>query len=219
MAGAWHAAPGRGVAERASRALRTVARWSPKISASSRPKSMHCAKHSACRECACCNSRSAAIRTTRTCRRTIVANTVAYTGTHDNDTTLGWYQSLRAGGRDAAVDRLAGGAMPWALDRAAVSLGCQHRDRADAGSARSRRPSSDEHAGCCGRKLAVALRLVAADAELAPRIRSSVALRPLGLEHDRRPTAAASATAMREAHAARAFRLTQRPALPRLEPP
>jgi len=41
-------------------------------------------------------------------------NTVAYTGTHDNDTTLGWYQSLEPEVRDV-VDQLAGGAVPWSL--------------------------------------------------------------------------------------------------------
>lgn len=41
-------------------------------------------------------------------------NTVAYTGTHDNDTTLGWYQSIDPTVRDL-VDRLAGGAVPWSL--------------------------------------------------------------------------------------------------------
>ncbi|HEY6597812.1 MAG TPA: 4-alpha-glucanotransferase, partial [Pseudomonadales bacterium] len=42
------------------------------------------------------------------------ANTVAYTGTHDNDTTLGWYRSLEPAVA-SAVDRFAVGAMPWAL--------------------------------------------------------------------------------------------------------
>ncbi len=42
------------------------------------------------------------------------ANTVAYTGTHDNDTTLGWYRSLQPA-LAATVDRLADGVMPWAL--------------------------------------------------------------------------------------------------------
>jgi 4-alpha-glucanotransferase len=41
-------------------------------------------------------------------------NTVAYTGTHDNDTTLGWYKSLEPSVCDV-VDRLAGAAMPWSL--------------------------------------------------------------------------------------------------------
>jgi 4-alpha-glucanotransferase len=39
--------------------------------------------------------------------RNYVANTVAYTGTHDNDTTLGWYMSLDDGIR-TQVDRLTG---------------------------------------------------------------------------------------------------------------
>jgi 4-alpha-glucanotransferase len=45
-----------------------------------------------------------------------VANTVAYTGTHDNDTTLGWYKSLDERTR-LEVDRLANSdqPMPWAL--------------------------------------------------------------------------------------------------------
>ena len=45
-----------------------------------------------------------------------VGNTVAYTGTHDNDTTLGWYRSLDDQTREE-VDRLAGTdtPMPWAL--------------------------------------------------------------------------------------------------------
>ena len=45
-----------------------------------------------------------------------VRNTVAYTGTHDNDTTLGWYQRLDAATR-GEVDLLAGTdqPMPWAL--------------------------------------------------------------------------------------------------------
>jgi 4-alpha-glucanotransferase len=45
-----------------------------------------------------------------------VANTVAYTGTHDNDTTLGWYRSLDDRTREE-VDLLTGtdAPMPWAL--------------------------------------------------------------------------------------------------------
>jgi 4-alpha-glucanotransferase len=44
------------------------------------------------------------------------ANAIAYTGTHDNDTTLGWYQSLDATTRDA-VDGYFGGTpeVPWSL--------------------------------------------------------------------------------------------------------
>ena len=42
--------------------------------------------------------------------------TLAYTGTHDNDTTLGWYGSLDPATR-ATVDRYLGGApaMPWSM--------------------------------------------------------------------------------------------------------
>ena len=41
-------------------------------------------------------------------------NTIAYTGTHDNDTTLGWYRSLPAAVQRTVSD-FAGGALPWAL--------------------------------------------------------------------------------------------------------
>ena len=48
--------------------------------------------------------------------RNYLANTVAYTGTHDNDTTLGWYSSLDEATR-GEVDRVTGvvAGMPWAL--------------------------------------------------------------------------------------------------------
>lgn len=49
--------------------------------------------------------------------RNHVVNCVAYTGTHDNDTSLGWYQSLPADLRetiDNEMDR-AGLEMPWSL--------------------------------------------------------------------------------------------------------
>jgi len=48
--------------------------------------------------------------------RNYVANTVAYTGTHDHDTTLGWYSSLDEATREQ-VDRMTGvvAGMPWAL--------------------------------------------------------------------------------------------------------
>jgi 4-alpha-glucanotransferase len=52
-----------------------------------------------------------------------VRNAVAYTGTHDNDTTMGWYSALDAGTRarvDAALASTPGD-MPWALIRAAYA--------------------------------------------------------------------------------------------------
>ena len=47
-----------------------------------------------CRACASCSSPSAASRTTCSCRTTTSSNTVVYTGTHDNDTTVGWFAAL-----------------------------------------------------------------------------------------------------------------------------
>lgn len=42
------------------------------------------------------------------------ANTIAYTGTHDNDTTLGWYRSLPEDVR-RTVREFADGPLPWAM--------------------------------------------------------------------------------------------------------
>jgi 4-alpha-glucanotransferase len=52
-----------------------------------------------------------------------VPNAVVYTGTHDNDTTMGWYASLDAGTRARVDACLAAtpGDMPWALVRAAYA--------------------------------------------------------------------------------------------------
>ena len=50
-------------------------------------------------------------------------NTVVYTGTHDNDTTLGWYRSLDDRTR-AHVDEFLGRskeAMPWPMIRSALA--------------------------------------------------------------------------------------------------
>lgn len=48
---------------------------------------------------------------------------VAYTGTHDNDTTVGWYNALPPDDRDHVDEYLhsAGEAMPWPLIRAALA--------------------------------------------------------------------------------------------------
>jgi len=50
-------------------------------------------------------------------------DSVVYTGTHDNDTTLGWYQSLDAAERDYVDDFLgqSSESMPWPLVRAALA--------------------------------------------------------------------------------------------------
>ena len=42
-------------------------------------------------------------RRTRTCRENHVEQSVVYTGTHDNDTALGWWESLSDA--DRGVDR------------------------------------------------------------------------------------------------------------------
>ncbi len=49
-------------------------------------------------------------------------DSVVYTGTHDNDTTLGWYESLPAEARTAVDDYLGlpGEPMPWPLIRTAL---------------------------------------------------------------------------------------------------
>jgi 4-alpha-glucanotransferase len=48
---------------------------------------------------------------------------VVYTGTHDNDTTLGWYNALSADARNNVDEYLhsAGEPMPWSLIRAAMA--------------------------------------------------------------------------------------------------
>lgn len=50
-------------------------------------------------------------------------NSVVYTGTHDNDTTVGWYQSLNDNVRRSVADYLGEPAepMPWPLVRAAYA--------------------------------------------------------------------------------------------------
>jgi len=57
-----------------------------------------------------------------------VPNSVIYTGTHDNDTTLGWYESCDPAVRDALDDYLAcraGADMPWPLIRTALASVCR----------------------------------------------------------------------------------------------
>lgn len=50
-------------------------------------------------------------------------DSIVYTGTHDNDTTLGWYQGIDQGQRDYLHEYLGqpGEAMPWPLIRAAMA--------------------------------------------------------------------------------------------------
>lgn len=52
---------------------------------------------------------------------------VVYTGTHDNNTTLGWYEDLDPGGRKRVLEYLGSPQepMPWPLIRAALASVCQ----------------------------------------------------------------------------------------------
>lgn len=53
-----------------------------------------------------------------------VKNTVAYTGTHDNDTSVGWYASLDEGTRNTVNHCLSGNGeteMPWSLIQATLA--------------------------------------------------------------------------------------------------
>ncbi len=54
-------------------------------------------------------------------------DSVVYTGTHDNDTTLGWYESLDHGGRAFINEFLGypGEQMPWSLIRCAIASRAQ----------------------------------------------------------------------------------------------
>jgi 4-alpha-glucanotransferase len=52
---------------------------------------------------------------------------VIYTGTHDNDTTLGWFEARDAAGRQSVYEYLGHPqeAMPWPFIRAALSSVCR----------------------------------------------------------------------------------------------
>ena len=95
--------------DRAARALRAGARRallrararldrarprsSPRISGSSRPRWSRCARRSPSPGCACCSSRSTRRRRVGPPAH-VPGGSVAYTGTHDNDTSVGWLRSL-----------------------------------------------------------------------------------------------------------------------------
>ncbi len=90
-------------------------------------------------------------------------NMVVYTGTHDNDTTLGWYQSLdseaatgvrRYLGLDAGA---LAGEICWRFIESAYANSAAIADCPAAGRAVPRRRGPDEPAGHGGRKLALAV--------------------------------------------------------------
>ena len=59
--------------------------------------SLHCATATGCPPRECSSLALTVIRETRTCRTT--HNTIAYTGTHDNNTTRGWFEAAPDGER------------------------------------------------------------------------------------------------------------------------
>ena len=94
--GRWRRGPGARPLPRARGGARRAAgrrRGSRRDHRAGRPAA---ARARACRGWSCSSSRSATIRRTRTCRRTTRSTPSSTPGTHDNDTTLGWWESLTA---------------------------------------------------------------------------------------------------------------------------
>ena len=60
---------------------------------------------SACRECGSCSMPSAATPKMQDLPHNYIRNCVAYTGTHDNDTAVGWWRSRLEAGEDAERER------------------------------------------------------------------------------------------------------------------
>jgi 4-alpha-glucanotransferase len=89
-------------------------------------------------------------------------DSVTLTGTHDNDTTLGWWASAPEAVRHHVREYLAtdGSDIAWDLIRAAHASGRRQRDRSAAGRARPVERAPDERAGRRPRQLGMALRLV-----------------------------------------------------------
>ena len=86
---------------------------------------------------------------------------VVYTGTHDNDTTRGWWESLSAADRDVVRPRPGRPGVVADRDRLALARGAL--DRAAPGRARPRQRGAHESARHRGGQLAVALFPGAAD--------------------------------------------------------
>ena len=101
----------------------------------------------------------------------IAEDRVAYTGTHDNDTLRGWYESIDAGTR-ARVDAARPGGRRGAVvgpDRAALRRAGAGRDGPGAGRARPGQRGADEPAGDGGGRLEVAAGRAADGGRRAPR--------------------------------------------------
>ena len=115
-----------------------------------------CGASSGCPGWSCSSSRSASDPTNPHLPQNHEEQSVVYTGTHDNDTTRGWWESA-----DCRAARVVG-ARPrrpgMVADRGGVGLARGTRDRAAAGRARARQRGADEPARHRGGQLAVALR-------------------------------------------------------------
>ena len=91
-----------------------------------------------------------------------IRNCVVYTGTHDNDTTVGWFNSK------AVLPRLSGLRRqrdPLGLDSRGVGLGSEHCGRPDARRAGTRFARSNESSSERAGQLAMAIQGRLADAE------------------------------------------------------
>ena len=121
------------------------------------PRRHHARRRAAARRARPARDADPAVRASRrglaepAARRERRANRVVYTGTHDNDTTAGWWatagRSARANVRAAAEAAGIDDEEPsWILIRLALALAGEPRDRAGAGRARARQRGAHEHA-------------------------------------------------------------------------
>ncbi len=197
--------PGDALLERASRSGRTVAGGRRRPRCDHAGRSMHCANAFELPGMRVLQFAFSGDPHNPHLPSNYVANTVAYTGTHDNDTTLGWYHESRRATCEASVDRL-----PDSVRHAVVA----DRPRARVGCARLRsfrcRISSRSTAmhrmntpGVADGKLALALRLFAADAGSSRTGSGPRSSGPVGLEHDAGERRQRQRQRLRVAHAAR----------------
>ena len=140
--------PGRCPARGAGRQIPPACRSSQRTLVSLPKRSGSCVASMGSPECRCCSLRSITSMTTRISRPTSRPTAVVYTGTHDNDTCLGWFRRPGAHEKDfvfqvlgRATDR--GHHPPHDRDRHAKRG--QPRDRAPAGFSRPGQRGTHEH--------------------------------------------------------------------------
>jgi 4-alpha-glucanotransferase len=120
--GQWMPGPGLAFFESIRRAF-PAPRSSRRISASFRPRRGSCGATPACREWRSCSSPLAARATTWYLPHNLEANSVIYPGTHDNDTSLGWYATAgeKACDHVRRYLRVSGTEIGWDFIRASYS--------------------------------------------------------------------------------------------------